>query len=43
MVHGLLQTPTGIGTIDAADLDDSQLKWEFDEGSGRMYVTYPED
>ena len=43
MAHGLLQTPTGIGTPDAGDIDDNQLKWEFDEDSGKLYVTYPED
>ena len=43
MAHRLLQTPTGTGTPDAGDPDVNQLKWEFDEDSGHLYVNYPED
>ena len=43
MAHRLLQALTGTGTPDAGDPDDNQLKWEFDEDSGRLYVNYPGD
>ena len=36
-------TNTCAGTIEYDAGDDQELKWEFDEERGRMYVTYPDD
>ena len=31
------------GTDDTAPGDSTELKWEFDEDSGRYYVSFPDD
>ena len=31
------------GTEDTALGDSTELKWEFDEDSGRYYVSFPDD
>ena len=31
------------GTDDTAPGDSTKLKWEFDEDSGRYYVSFPDD
>ena len=31
------------GTNDTAPGDSTELKWEFDEDSGRYYVSFPDD
>ena len=31
------------GTDDTAPGDATELKWEFDEDSGRYYVSFPDD
>ena len=36
-------TNTGAGTTEYDSVDGQELKWEFDEERGRMYVTYPDD
>ena len=33
----------GAGTNDTAPGDSTELKWEFDEDSGRYYVSSPDD
>ena len=42
MTHGLLPKPDA-GTDDAAPDDMTELKWEFDEDSGRYYVSFSDD
>lgn len=34
---------TGTGTPEAGDPDGTQLTWQYDEESNRLYVNYPED
>ena len=31
------------GTDDTAPGDSTEIKWEFDEDSGRYYVSFPDD
>ena len=35
--------PTDAGADDASAGDATELKWEFDEDSGRYYVSFPDD
>ena len=42
MTHRLLPTPDA-GTDDTIPEDATELKWEFDEDSGRYYVSFPDD
>ena len=42
MTRRLLPKPDA-GTDDAIPGDSTELKWEFDEDSGRYYVTFPVD
>ena len=41
MTHEYFQTDAGAD--DASAGDDTELKWEFDEDSGRYYVSFPDD
>ena len=41
--HGFLHNPTSSGTPETGDPDDTQLAWQYDEESDRLYVNYPED
>ena len=41
MTHRLLQTV--VGADDASPGDATELKWEFDEDSGRYYVSFPDN
>ena len=41
MTHGYLQTVAGAEDTSASDA--TELKWEFDEDSGRYYVSFPDD
>ena len=34
---------TDVGVDDASAGDATELKWEFDEDSGRYYVSFPDD
>ena len=42
MTHRLLPKPDA-GADDASTWDATELKWEFDEDSGRYYVSFPDD
>ena len=42
MTHRLLPKPD-VGTDDTVSGDATGLKWEFDEDSGRYYVSFPDD
>ena len=42
MTHRLLPKPDA-GADDASVGDATELKWEFDEDSGRNYVSFPND
>ena len=42
MTHSLLPKPDA-GADDASARDATELKWEFDEESGRYYVSFPDD
>ena len=42
MTHRLLPKQDA-GTDDTAPGDSTELKWEFDEDSGRYYVSFPDD
>ena len=42
MTHSLLPKPYA-GADDASTGDATELKWEFDEDSGRYYVSFPDD
>ena len=42
MTHRLLPKPDA-GADDASPGDAIELKWEFDEDSGRYYVSFPDD
>ena len=42
MTHRLLQTPNA-GADDTVLGDATELKWEFDEDSGRYYVSFLDD
>ena len=42
MTHRLLPKPYA-GADDASAGDATELKWEFDEDSGRYYVSFPDD
>ena len=42
MTHRLLPKPDA-GADDASAGDATELKWEFDEDSGRYYVSFPDD
>ena len=42
VTHSLLPKPDA-GTDDTAPGDSTELKWEFDEDSGRYYVSFPND
>ena len=42
MTHRLLPKPDA-GTDDTAPGDSTELKWEFDEDSGRYYISFPDD
>ena len=41
MTHGYFQRVAGAEDTSAGD--DTELKWEFDEDSGRYYVSFPDD
>ena len=41
MTHGYFQTVGGADDTSASDA--TELKWEFDEDSGRYYVSFPDD
>ena len=41
MTHRYFQTD--VGADDASVGDATELKWEFDEDSGRYYVSFPDD
>ena len=41
MTHRYFQIDAG--AEDAIAGDATELKWEFDEDSGRYYVTFPDD
>ena len=41
MTHIYFQTYAGAS--DASAGDATELKWEFDEDSGRYYVSFPDD
>ena len=41
MTHRYFQTD--VGADDASAGDATELKWEFDEDSGRYYVSFPDD
>ena len=38
-----ISTKTVAGADDASANDGVDLKWEFDEGRGRYYVSFPDD
>ena len=42
MTHKLLPKPDA-GADDTILGDATELKWEFDEDSGRYYVSFPDD
>ena len=42
MTHRLLPNPDA-GTDDTVPDDMTELKWEFDEDSGRFYVSFLDD
>ena len=42
MTHRLLPKPDA-GTDDTIPGDTTELKWEFDEDSGRYYVSFSDD
>ena len=42
MTHRLLPKPDA-GADDASPGDATELRWEFDEDSGRYYVSFPDD
>ena len=42
MTHRFLPKPDA-GTDDAIPEDATKLKWEFDEDSGRYYVSFADD
>ena len=42
MTHRLLQK-LDAGVDDAIPGDATELKWEYDEDSGRYYVSFPDD
>ena len=42
MTHKLLPKPDA-DADDASAGDATELKWEFDEDSGRYYVSFPDD
>ena len=42
MTHRLLPK-LDAGTNDAVPGDMTELKWQFDEDSGRYYVSFPDD
>ena len=42
MTHRLLPKPDA-GVDDTVPGDTTELKWEFDEDSGRYYVSFPDD
>ena len=42
MTHILLPKPD-VGADDASTGDATELKWEFNEDSGRYYVSFPDD
>ena len=41
MTHRYFQTD--VGADDTIPGDATELKWEFDEDSGRKYVSFPDD
>ena len=41
MTHKYFQTDAGADNGNAGDA--TELKWEFDEDSGRYYVSFPND
>ena len=41
MTHGYFQTDAGAEDTSAGDA--TELKWEFDEDSGRYYISFPND
>ena len=41
MTHRYFQTDAGVD--DASAGDATELNWEFDEDSGRYYVSFPDD
>ena len=41
MTHRYFQTVAGVD--DASAGDATELKWEFEEDSGRYYVSFPDD
>ena len=41
MTDRYFQTDEGVGNASAGDA--TELKWEFDEDSGRYYVFFPDD
>ena len=41
MTHRYVQTD--VGANDACAGEATELKWEFDEDSGRYYVSFPDD
>ena len=41
--HPQLGTTTDAGADDASAGDATELKWEFDEDSGRYYVSFSDD
>ena len=41
MTHRYFQTDAGAD--DASAGDAAELKWEFNEGSGHYYVSFPDD
>ena len=42
MTHRLLPKPDAAAD-DASTRDATELKWEFNEDSGRYYVSFPDD
>ena len=42
MTHSLLPK-SNAGADDVSTGDATELKWEFDEDSGRYYVSFPDD
>ena len=42
MTHRLLPKPNAVAD-DTIPRDATELKWEFDEDSGRYYVSFPND
>ena len=41
MTHEYFQTVVGVDNTSAGD--DTKLKWEYEEDSGRYYVSFPDD